>query len=129
MQVSVTVTPANAASTAAQRDLARERAGTAAPDPVAAARVALRARVVALTRAAAATGPETNEVECGKVSRLHCVLDSDFKAKRLLTSAGKNFEGQWCGCSQGLPSLPPCRYRARPRGGEDGDLAVPVATS
>lgn len=39
----------------------------AAPGPVAAARAALRMRVVALTRAAAATGPETNEVECGKV--------------------------------------------------------------
>lgn len=34
---------------------------------VAAARAGLRARVVALTRAAAAAGPETNEVECGKV--------------------------------------------------------------
>ena len=42
-------------------------AGGTASQRVAAARAALRERVVVLTRAAAAAGPETNEVECGKV--------------------------------------------------------------
>jgi hypothetical protein len=42
-------------------------AGSIALQHVAAARAALRQRVVLLTRAAAAAGPETNEVECGKV--------------------------------------------------------------
>ncbi len=50
-------------------------------EAVAAARAGLRARVVALTRAAAAAGPETNEVECGKVGFLFLVCEAHAHLK------------------------------------------------
>ncbi len=72
VQVSVTIVPPEAE--AAPHGAAAGPAEAEPADPHAAARAALRARVVALTRAAAATGPESNEVECGKV-RTFTALD------------------------------------------------------
>lgn len=83
VQVSVTIVPPEAE--AAPHGAAAGPAEAELADPHAAARATLRARVVALTRAAAATGPESNEVECGKV-RTFTALDQgkSFRSRRIM---------------------------------------------
>ena len=61
-------------------------AGGTASQRVAAARAALRERVVVLTRAAAAAGPETNEVECGKVGAMPFSVSATHRTVSLLAT-------------------------------------------
>ncbi len=65
VQVSVTIVPPEAE--AAPHGAAAGPAEAELADPHAAARATRSRRIMALVRAAAAAGPETNEVECGKV--------------------------------------------------------------